>query len=142
MSSIDPSWGAWGLFVSAFISSTIAPGGSEVVLALLVSEAQHSNLSLILIATLGNSLGALTTWWLGVLVAKGYPVGRVGGINDKALGAVRRWGVPVLLLSWMPVVGDGLCFAAGWLRLPLAKSLLAIVIGKAVRYYAIVYAFQ
>lgn len=50
-------------------------------------------------------------------------------------------GVPILLLSWLPVVGDGFCFAAGWLRLPFWGSLAAIAAGKAARYAAIVYAF-
>ena len=54
---------------------------------------------------------------------------------------VRRWGVPILLLSWLPVVGDGFCFAAGWLRLPFLASSVAIGIGKLARYAAIVYAF-
>jgi membrane protein YqaA with SNARE-associated domain len=58
------------------------------------------------------------------------------------VASVRRWGVPILLLSWLPVVGDGFCFAAGWLRLPFWRSLLAIGLGKALRYGAIVYAFS
>jgi membrane protein YqaA with SNARE-associated domain len=46
-----------------------------------------------------------------------------------------------LLFSWLPVVGDGFCFAAGWLRLPFWLSVVAIAAGKALRYAAIVYAF-
>ena len=54
----------WGLFVSAFISSTIAPGGSEAVLAYMVSTGEYQVDHMIVIATIGNTLGALTTWFL------------------------------------------------------------------------------
>ena len=54
-----------GLFLSAFISSTVAPGGSEAVLAYLVVDGQYDAWLLVAVASLGNTLGALTTWWLG-----------------------------------------------------------------------------
>ena len=132
----------WGLFVSAFISSTIAPGGSEAVLAYLVSEKNHNVGWLISIATVGNTLGALTTWWLGSFAAKKYPVEKV--LSDKkrqSVKAVQQWGVWALLFSWLPVVGDGLCFAGGWLKLPIVLSTMAILLGKLGRYGFIAYLF-
>lgn len=131
-----------GLFGSAFVSATLAPGGSEAVLAYLVHEASHAPALLLLTATVGNTLGAVTTWWLGHWTARRYPADRPDEPRrHQAVAAVRRWGVPILLLSWLPVVGDGFCFAAGWLRLPFWGSLAAIAAGKAARYAAIVYAF-
>ena len=132
--------GAWGLFISAFISSTIAPGGSEAVLVYMVAEQQYDRSFLVGIATVGNTLGALTTWWLGNFTAKKYPVERV--LSEKKQHAVRtvqKWGSWALLFSWLPVIGDGLCFAAGWIKLPLLVSVLAIVFGKMGRYAAIAY---
>ena len=136
------SLGPLGLFVSAFISSTIAPGGSEAVLAYLVNSQQHSVSQLVTIASIGNTLGALTTWWLGVWAAKKYPAENL--LSDKqrkSLQTVRRWGSWALLFSWLPLVGDGLCFAGGWLKLSLFSSVLAIFLGKALRYIAVAYAF-
>jgi len=132
----------WGLFVSAFISSTVAPGGSEVVLAYMVSE-EHFNIEmLVLIATIGNTLGAFTTWFLGMLAAKKFPAEEVlPEKKQKALGWVNRWGVWSLLFSWLPVVGDGLCFAGGWLKLPIVLSAFAIFFGKAIRYSFVAYVF-
>ncbi len=132
----------WGLFSSAFISSTIAPGGSEAVLAYMVSDGGFRPEMLILIATAGNTLGALTTWGLGMLTAKKYPLETV--LSDKkqrAVDAVKKWGYSALLFSWLPVVGDGFCFAGGWLRMPLIVSTLAILIGKALRYTFVAYLF-
>ncbi len=142
MPVVDPTVGLWGLFVSAFISSTIAPGGSEVVLAYLVTQPGYSPDALLSVATLGNTLGALTTWWLGWLAFRRFPLEqRLKGGQKKALCRVKRWGVPILLLSWLPVIGDGLCFAAGWLHLSLWKGIVAIIVGKLLRYAGIVYVF-
>jgi len=134
--------GFWGLFISAFISSTIAPGGSEAVLGYMVSEQLYNVEMLVLVATIGNTLGAFTTWLLGVFAAKKYPVeGLLSDKKQKSLGFVKKWGVWSLLFSWLPVVGDGLCFAGGWLKLPIVISAIAILIGKAIRYGFVAYVF-
>ncbi len=136
------SLGLLGLFISAFISSTIAPGGSEAVLAYMVNSQQHAMTVLIVTATIGNTLGALTTWWLGVWAAKKYPAETLlPDQQRKSLQYVRRWGSWALLFSWLPLVGDGLCFAGGWLKLSLFSSVMAILFGKALRYIAVAYAF-
>lgn len=138
----DSALGPWALFVSAFVSATLAPGGSEAVLAWLVAHTEHDPLWLLVVATAGNTLGAVSTWLLGRLAALGYPLERfMKDRSEKALALVQRWGVWSLLLSWFPVIGDGLCLAAGWLRLPFLTCLIAITAGKLLRYAAVVYAF-
>ncbi len=137
------SLGVWGLFLSAFISSTLAPGGSEAVLAYLAHQAQTPQSVLLAAATLGNTLGAVTTWWLGLWAARRYPLENLAQEKRrKAIHSVRRYGLPILLFSWLPVVGDGFCFAAGWLRMSFLPSLVAIALGKLGRYAAIVYLFS
>lgn len=131
----------WGLFASSFISSTLFPGGSELVLGALALDARHDPWLLLTIATLGNTLGALTTWLLGWLLARRLPVEtHLNDARRRALDRLRRFGTPALLLSWLPVVGDPLCFAAGYLRLPLPASAAFIALGKALRYGAILLA--
>jgi membrane protein YqaA with SNARE-associated domain len=135
--------GLWGLFLSAFISSTIAPGGSEAVLAYLVHQAEIRPGLLLFTATLGNTLGAVTTWLLGLWVARRCPLENLLGEKRlKAVQTVRRFGVPILLLSWLPIVGDAFCFAAGWLGMSFPASLAAIALGKLGRYAAIVFLFS
>jgi membrane protein YqaA with SNARE-associated domain len=131
-----------GLFVSAFVSATIAPGGSEAVLAYLIAEERHSPLVLVGIATLGNTLGAMTTWGLGLLAAKRYPAASLlPERSQKALDVVMKRGIWALFFSWLPVVGDALCFAGGWLKLPLLTGTLVILLGKLGRYGAIAWVF-
>ncbi|MGR9106463.1 MAG: YqaA family protein [Gammaproteobacteria bacterium] len=131
----------WGLFSSAFISSTIAPGGSEGVLVWLAARSSISAPTLIGIATLGNTLGAVTTLLLGSFAQKGVARRGLEKRSETAIARVKRWGMPVLLFSWLPLVGDALCFAAGWLHLPLIGSSAVILIGKLFRYTALVYFF-
>ena len=134
--------GIWGLFFSAFISSTIAPGGSEAVLAYMVSEGHYEVQHLVFIAAVGNTLGAMTTWGLGALAAKKYPAtALLPEKKQSALNVVKKRGVWVLFFSWLPVIGDALCFAGGWLKLPLLPACLVILSGKFGRYAVIAWLF-
>ncbi|WP_019865563.1 YqaA family protein [Methylovulum miyakonense] len=135
--------GLSGLFVSAFVSSTVAPGGSEVVLAYLANQGQYPIGQLLVVATIGNTLGAMTTWGLGALAAKKFPAATLLPTNkQKALAIVKKTGVWMLLFSWLPVIGDALCFAGGWLRLAFWPACLLIMLGKLGRYAAIAWAFN
>jgi len=130
----------WSLFVSAFLSSTLLPGGSEVVLAYLASNETHSPHMLLLVAAVGNTLGGMTSWGIGRLIAYKYPArGLVKPTHQQAVDRIQRWGSPLLLLSWLPVIGDPLCVAAGWLRIPWLLSLLFIGAGKTSRYVVLLY---
>jgi membrane protein YqaA with SNARE-associated domain len=130
----------WALFGSAFISSTLLPGGSEVLLAYLGTEPGHDALILLLVASAGNTLGGMTSWGLGWWIRYRFPLRRMEkSEHRKALERIQRWGSPVLLLSWLPVIGDPLCLVAGWLRMHWAKALVFIAIGKAARYAVILY---
>lgn len=131
-----------GLFVSAFISSTIAPGGSEAVLAYMASGGHYQVEQLVAVATVGNTLGAMTTWGLGMLAAKKFPVATLlSEKKQKALDVVRKRGLWTLFFTWLPVVGDALCFAGGWLKLPFIHACLIILLGKFGRYAVIAWIF-
>ena len=84
----------WALFVSAFISSTILPGGSEVLFGVLLSQQLHDAWLLLAVASLGNTLGGVTSWFLGWLIARRYPAkDLVKPAHQQALQRVQRWGV-------------------------------------------------
>jgi membrane protein YqaA with SNARE-associated domain len=118
------------LFVSAFVSATVLPGNSEVVLVAVLKSFPERAAAAIAIATLGNTLGSLTTFGLGRLLPQRPAEGR-------AVGWVRRYGALTLLLAWLPVVGDALCAAAGWLRVPWLLAAAVIAAGKLLRYLAV-----
>ena len=130
----------WGLFASAFVSATLFPGGSEVVLAALAQAHPHNFWVLLGVAALGNTLGGMSTWLLGWLLARRYPLDRPHKAHQRrAIERLKKWGSPLLLLSWLPIVGDPLCFAAGWLRMNGWLAALFIGAGKAARYAVILF---
>jgi membrane protein YqaA with SNARE-associated domain len=119
------------LFAAAFVSATILPANSEVVLIAVLLSFPERAVEAIAVATVGNTLGGATTYGIGRLL----PQRRLP--SARALRLVRRFGFVILLFSWLPIVGDALCLAAGWLRLPLRPCLLAMAAGKLARYVAI-----
>lgn len=128
----------WELFASAFISSTVLPGGSEAILAYLVSTGRYRIEILLLAATLGNTLGAMTTWGLGLIAAKKFPLAALlSKEKQKALTLIESKGLWVLFFSWLPVIGDAFCFAGGWLKLPVMSAFLIILLGKFTRYLVV-----
>lgn len=129
------SLGLWGLFLSAFTSATLLPGSSEIALLYLASQGTHPTPLLWASATAGNTLGGMTSWLLGWLAQK--KLRRPRPDEQKAIAYIERWGSLLLLLSWLPVIGDGICLAAGWLRIHPLRALLLIAIGKGARYGAL-----
>jgi Predicted membrane protein len=119
----------YGLFVSSFLAATLLPGGSEAVLYAAIRLHPDAYWDAILVATLGNTLGGLSSYAVGRLVPKHY--------TGKGMDVIRRHGAPALLLAWAPLIGDALCVAAGWLRVNPVAAALYIALGKFARYAAI-----
>lgn len=128
--------GLLALFLLSFAASTLVPLGSEWLLVALIVKGLPLA-SLVAIATLGNSLGACTTYAVGVwggplLIDKVLRLDRQKVAEATALyGKYGSWS---LLFSWVPLIGDPLCLAAGLLRLSFARFAVLIVLGKACRY--------
>jgi membrane protein YqaA with SNARE-associated domain len=123
----------WALFTSAFVSATLLPGNSEIVLVAVLKSGGAPLAAALAVATVGNTLGGLTTYGLGRFLPSRIPEG-------AALARVRRYGAAALLFSWAPIVGDALCAAAGWLKLPWHTCTLAMAAGKLARYALVAYA--
>lgn len=127
---MEDAAGLGGLFASSFLAATLLPGGSEVVLVAVLASGAATLWPALAVATVGNTLGGMSSYLIGRLVPQKQ-------FSGRALGWVRRWGAPVLLLSWVPIIGDALCVAAGWVRLNPWWSTLFIAVGKFARYYVI-----
>jgi membrane protein YqaA with SNARE-associated domain len=119
----------WALFVSSFLAATVLPGGSEAVLFAVLKLHPERYWSALAVAGLGNTLGGMSSYLIGRIIPQTAPL--------KGLAIARRYGSPALLLSWVPLIGDPLCVAAGWLRLNPWWSLAFIALGKFTRYWVI-----
>ncbi|MBS3049295.1 YqaA family protein [Enterobacter mori] len=124
------------LFASSFLSATLLPGNSEVVLVAMLLSGMSQPWLLVLIATMGNSLGGLTN----VILGRFFPLREKSRWQEKAVGWLKRYGAATLLLSWMPVIGDLLCLLAGWMRISWGPVLFFLCLGKALRYVLVAWA--
>ncbi|MCM2679299.1 YqaA family protein [Echinimonas agarilytica] len=126
----------FGLFLTSLLAATLLPGGSEAALLAAHLNQWAPTFQLFIAATLGNTIGGLITFWMGIQAARYRTPEQLAQKNQqlKYLTYVRRWGAWALLFSWLPIVGDIICLAAGWLKLPYLKTAIAMFIGKAARY--------
>ena len=119
----------WALFTSSFLAATLLPGGSEVVLFGVLKLHPGQFWPALAVATLGNTLGGMSSYLIGRIIPRSQPL--------KGLAVLQKYGSTALLLAWVPIIGDPLCVAAGWLRLNPWLSTLFIAIGKFARYWVI-----
>lgn len=124
------------LFLLSFLASTILPIGSEWLLIVMILQGFPRN-QLVLTASIGNFLGACTTYLIGVwgsdFIVR--TVLRVGEKNLTRAGKLyEKYGIWSLLFSWLPVVGDPLCLLAGTFRVSFARFSLLVFVGKFLRY--------
>jgi membrane protein YqaA with SNARE-associated domain len=119
----------WTLFGSSFLAATLLPGGSEAVLFAVLKLHPGQYWLALGIATLGNTLGGMSSYLIGRIIPQKKEL--------RGLQAMQKYGSPALLLSWVPIIGDPLCVAAGWLRLNPWLAALFMGLGKFARYLVI-----
>lgn len=126
-----------GLFAVAFLAATLLPLQSESALAALLLAGHHPVVTLVAVASVGNTLGSSLNWLLGRYVER-FRHRRWFPVSDAALTRAQRWyqryGRWSLLLSWAPLIGDPLTVAAGVLREPFPRFVLLVAIAKTARY--------
>lgn len=124
-----------GLAASAFLSATVLPGNSELALSALLYQQPSLLWPAVLVASVANTAGSATSLWLGRRApAKALP--------PRTARWFARFGPATLLLSWVPLLGDALPLAAGWLRSPWWPCLLWLAAGKTLRYLLLVWGLQ
>jgi len=128
------------LFFIAFLSATLLPLGSEALLLYDISQ-NHPLLLLWSFATVGNTLGSMVNYWLGLkgetyLEEKGHISAKK---MEKARGFFDTFGGWTLLLSWVPIIGDPLTFVAGVLRYNFKRFVLIVAVAKGTRYAIVIF---
>ena len=116
-----------GLLAASFLAATLVPLPSEAALfAYLQLHPDRAALA-VGVATLGNTAGGMTSYLIGRFIPQ-------GKLDNRAIQQVRRYGAPVTVLAWLPIVGDALCVAAGWLRVNWVAALAFMAAGRLARY--------
>ena len=142
METVLVNWGLPALFCVSFLAATVLPIASEWLLAALVVQPVDITVAVV-VATAGNTLGAMTTWAIG-LWGGPWIMQRWLRISEKdrirAESWYTRWGSWSLLMAWAPAVGDPLCLVAGMFNVPLTRFIPLVTAGKAGRYLVVAWA--
>ncbi|MCQ8879638.1 DedA family protein [Pseudoalteromonas shioyasakiensis] len=128
------------LFFTAFISATLLPSSSELVLTAMVTQGDYLLWLLWLTATVGNVLGSCVNYWLGTQVIrfkdrKWFPVSQAS--IDKAQLHFKKYGVYSLLFAWLPIIGDPLTVVGGIFKVRWWTFIWLVALGKGARYLVV-----
>lgn len=137
-------WNYLLLFSSAFVAATLLPAQSEALLLGLLHLSEQSVVLLIFFASLGNVLGSLVNWWLGTQFQrfkdrKWFPFSAKR--LEQAQSYYQRYGSWVLLLSWMPIIGDPITLISGVLKENVYRFLVLVTMVKTGRYIILTLAY-
>ena len=130
------SYGPWGMFLSAILAGSIIPFSSEAVMVALLA-AGISPWTLLLTASVGNTLGGITCYSMGLIASPEW-LQRTFRVKDKHMQRARvlvdRWGIWMGLLCWIPLLGSAILLTLGIMRShPIAANLM-MILGRTLRY--------
>ncbi|MDB5763772.1 MAG: rane protein [Herminiimonas sp.] len=125
-----PKVGLSSVFIISMVSATLVPLGSEPAVFAVVKANGALFWPVILVATLGNTLGGMIDYWMGYSAKQTFAKER----KSRWFGWLERFGAKTMLLAWLPGIGDPICTLAGWLKIPFWPSVLYMAIGKFLRY--------
>lgn len=127
--ALSPEASLATLFASAFLAATLIPLSSEAALFAVLKVHGEFYWPALAAATLGNTLGGLSSYLIGRLIGWKKP--------PPQLDRVRRYGAPALAFAWLPLAGDGLCVAAGWLKVNWIAATAWQAAGRFLRYWVV-----
>ena len=131
--------GLFGLFLGCLLSATVIPFSSEALVAgaLLLD---YSPWTVVLVATLGNTIGGMTCYLLGRLCKWSW-IEKWLKVKEETLAKahekVEKYGSLAALLAWLPVVGDPIAIALGLMRTRVLLTTVLMFLGKGLRYMVV-----
>jgi len=134
-------YGYIGLFLASFLAATILPLGSEVVFAALIAAGMNA-WGCVAVASVGNWLGGMTNYYLGML-GKTEWIEKYLKIKKEKIDKLQKWlagkGAAMAFFSFLPAVGDIIAVALGYMRANVYVVNVSMFLGKFARYVAIMY---
>ena len=130
------NYGGWGMFVAAFLAGSILPFSSEAIMLALLAVG-NPPWQLLLCASLGNSLGGITCYYIGYLTTP-ERIQRLFRIHprhmQRAHRLVQRWGALMGFFCWVPFLGDAILVALGIMRSNPLVTNVTMLLGRTLRY--------
>ena len=127
------------MFLSAFLAATILPFSSDVIYGIMLLSNYDPVLTTTM-ASLGNWLGGMSSYYLGFIgywawIEKYWRVKKQKVEEWRA--KLARFGSWPALITWLPIIGDPIAIALGFLKLNVYKVAILMLIGKTLRYVTI-----
>ena len=136
--------GLLGLFIGTFLAATFIPFSSDALFVGILA-ATKDPLGCLVVGTLGNWLGGITSYLLGRL-AKWEWVEKAFRIKPETLekqkARIDKYGIWMALLSWIPGIGDVITIALGFYKTPWVGTFILLLMGKAARFAVWMYLFS
>jgi len=139
MPELLTDYGLISLFLLSLCASTLIPLGSEWLLIALLLQGENV-VAAVLVATVGNTLGAASSYLIGRLgsdwlTRKVLRISAQRQVRTEQL--FQRYGSWTLFFSWLPIVGDPICLVGGLLKIHFGRFCLLVVTGKGLRYLVV-----
>lgn len=130
--------GLFGLFLGTFLAATVAPFSSDVLYVGILMTGINP-WAVFAVGTLGNWTGGITTYLIGWLgrwewIEKWFKV--KPETLEKQKKSIDKWGPPLALVSWMPIIGDAIVLAMGFYKSEPVRTCIYMLVGKALRFIA------
>ena len=137
-------WGYLGLFISALLAGSIVPFSSELVMIALI-KVGLSPVMCVLFATLGNTIGGMTCYYMGRL-------GKISWIEkyfkvkkekvDKMVKFLQGKGALMAFFTFLPAIGEVIAIALGFMRSNTWLTIVSMFVGKLIRYILLLYVLE
>jgi len=123
--------GYLGLFLGTFVSGTVLPLSSDVLLLGILAAGGNPWICLVT-ATIGNWLGGIFSYGLGWLskwewLEKWFKVKKEKLEKQKTI--IDKYGVWVALFSWVPIAGSICIIALGFYKVKPKTTALLLFVG-------------
>ena len=138
------AWGLPGLFIAALLAGSIVPFSSEVVLAALV-ELGLDPVGCIIAATLGNTVGGMTCYYVGRL-GKIEWIERFFKVKQERIDRMEKFlqgkGSLMAFFTFLPALGEVIAITLGFMRSNIWLTTLSMFTGKLIRYILMLLALE
>ena len=134
--SIFMELGYIGLFLASFLAATVVPFSSEIIFSAMVFGGLDA-WTCVWVATLGNWLGGMTSYYVGLL-GKIEWIEKYLGVKKEKMESytvrIQKYGDWIAFFSFVPFIGDVIAVATGFFRCNWWKVAISMLFGKFFRY--------
>lgn len=128
--------GLIGLFLGCFLAATVVPFSSDFLMVGVLIAGINPILAII-VATAGNWLGGLTSYYIGFIgkwdwIEKWFKVKEETLLKQKH--NIDKYGSMLAFLTWLPIIGDVFAVTLGFYKVNFTKSAIFMLIGKGARF--------